>query len=460
MPVNSFDNYPLTWKPDKDALTTPYYLSLSADLERQIRSGALAPGTRLPPQRELADYLDLNYTTITRVYDLCRKKGLVYGVMGRGTFVAPHAAEHVTITFPEGEEDCIEMGAIHAFSEYSGPVEQATRTVLGKGYLRQLYAYSWPRGYPHQLSAGVRWMEQMGVHTDMDHCAIFTGAQNALTVALLSLFSPGDRLAVDRYTYPNLIELARMFHLVLVPVAGDGEGMLPQALDAQCRRSRVRGVYLMPTCANPTGATMSPLRRQALAEVIGRHELILLEDDIAAWLFAGEGQSSLFDRVGARAVYICGMTKSLCPGLRVAFAAYTEDLRQSMEYGLFNINIKTSSLDAEIITELLLSGDAYRIVQHKRELTDRARGLYARYFPHQVPGPGYFQWLRLPRMPQDVERQLLRRGVRVYGAGRFTAADGLPREHLRVSLCSAGNMQRLESGLQRLRDALSELTQG
>ena len=53
MSVNSFDGYPLSWRPNKSALSQPYYLSLAADLEQQIRSGTLLPGTQLPPQEHL-----------------------------------------------------------------------------------------------------------------------------------------------------------------------------------------------------------------------------------------------------------------------------------------------------------------------------------------------------------------------------------------------------------------------
>ena len=100
MPINSFDHYPLSWKPDLSRLSRPYYLSLARDLEEKILTGELPEGTRLPPQRELADYLDLNYSTITRVYNACRRKGLVYGVTGRGTFVAPHPGASITIEQP------------------------------------------------------------------------------------------------------------------------------------------------------------------------------------------------------------------------------------------------------------------------------------------------------------------------------------------------------------------------
>ncbi len=89
MPVNSFENYPMSWKPSKSALSKPYYLSIASLLEADILSGALKAHTKLPPQRELADFLDLNLSTITRAYKLCELKGLLYAVTGNGTFVSP-----------------------------------------------------------------------------------------------------------------------------------------------------------------------------------------------------------------------------------------------------------------------------------------------------------------------------------------------------------------------------------
>ena len=76
MPVNDFTFHPLSWQPDPASLSRPRYLSLAASLAHDIRSGALPPGTCLPPQRELADWLDLNFTTVTRAYEICRERGM------------------------------------------------------------------------------------------------------------------------------------------------------------------------------------------------------------------------------------------------------------------------------------------------------------------------------------------------------------------------------------------------
>ena len=109
MPVNSFENYPMTWKPQKADLEKPYYLSIAASLEKDILSGVLPENTKLPPQRELADFLDLNLSTITRAYKLCELKGLLYAVTGKGTFVSPGIS--AKDTFLDKNSPVIEMGS-------------------------------------------------------------------------------------------------------------------------------------------------------------------------------------------------------------------------------------------------------------------------------------------------------------------------------------------------------------
>ena len=83
MPTNSFDNFYLSWTPERSKLKRPYYLTLANALEADIISGKLAAGTKLPPQRELADFLDINFTTVTQAYNLCRERNLIYGITGK-----------------------------------------------------------------------------------------------------------------------------------------------------------------------------------------------------------------------------------------------------------------------------------------------------------------------------------------------------------------------------------------
>ena len=108
MPVNSFDNYYMSWRPQFDKSKKPYYLSLAVQLEEDIQSGLLLPGIKLPPQRELADFLDLNLSTVAKAFSVCEAKGLLIAKIGKGTFVQYGRSK--TILLPQNHDE-IQMGA-------------------------------------------------------------------------------------------------------------------------------------------------------------------------------------------------------------------------------------------------------------------------------------------------------------------------------------------------------------
>src|SRR5690554_6838531 len=65
----------------------PSYLLVAAKIEKDIREGIYPPGSRLPAQRELAQELGLNLSTISRAFSELRRRKLVIGSKRRGTMV-------------------------------------------------------------------------------------------------------------------------------------------------------------------------------------------------------------------------------------------------------------------------------------------------------------------------------------------------------------------------------------
>lgn len=455
MPVNSFENYPMSWKPDKEALKRPFYKSLSSLLEQDILNGFLAPGTKLPPQRELADFLDLNFTTITRAYKICEVKGLIYAVTGSGTFVAPNAARSITIS-TDKTPNLIELGFVASFEQTNAIVKDIMQKVVDKRYLEQLLNYNDPTGIPHQKTAALNWMESFGIQTDQEHIAIVSGAQNALAITLAALFEPGNRIATDLYTYANFIELAKMFHIQLVPIPGDEFGMLPDELEKQCSQLNIHGIFLMPSCSNPTTVMIPNFRKHELAVVIRKHRLLLIEDDIHAFLTAGiiaDYQHPMFNLLPEQSVYICGTSKSICSGLRVAYMVYGDVLREKILQAIFNINVKTSSFDAEVITELILSGKAHEIVSQKKQLAQSANDIYSEYFPlsKNVGHPlSFYRWLPIQGHIDalQLEKDLKRHGIRVFHSDRFLSGQTTPDKYLRIALSSTNSLDELKIGLK------------
>lgn len=64
------------------------YVQVANHIAARIGSGELTPGTRLPPERELAKTYGVAYDTVRRAAEVLRERGLIITVHGRGTFVA------------------------------------------------------------------------------------------------------------------------------------------------------------------------------------------------------------------------------------------------------------------------------------------------------------------------------------------------------------------------------------
>jgi DNA-binding GntR family transcriptional regulator len=69
------------------------YVQVADHLAGRIERGELAPGSRLPPERELATFYGVSYDTIRRATAALRERGLIETVHGRGTYVARRPAE-------------------------------------------------------------------------------------------------------------------------------------------------------------------------------------------------------------------------------------------------------------------------------------------------------------------------------------------------------------------------------
>jgi GntR family transcriptional regulator len=67
---------------------TPVYVRVADWIESRIKAGELKSGSRLPPERELAQDFGVAYDTVRRAAALLRERDLIITVHGRGTYVA------------------------------------------------------------------------------------------------------------------------------------------------------------------------------------------------------------------------------------------------------------------------------------------------------------------------------------------------------------------------------------
>ncbi|HVH19684.1 MAG TPA: winged helix-turn-helix domain-containing protein, partial [Myxococcota bacterium] len=76
--------------------TGPMYSRLAHAMRSAIERGELPGGSRLPPERPLAEALEVSRTTVVLAYQRLRDEGLVESRQGSGTWVPRRAAAHAT----------------------------------------------------------------------------------------------------------------------------------------------------------------------------------------------------------------------------------------------------------------------------------------------------------------------------------------------------------------------------
>lgn len=280
-----------------------------------------------------------------------------------------------------------------------------------------------------------------------------------MALIIFGLFEPGDRLVVDSFTYTNLIELAKMHHLQLVPVPSDDAGLSAEALAEICATQAIKGIYLIPDFSNPRGLTYTEARRQQLAAIIRQYQLILIEDDYQSFMTINQIQPlpKLSQLVPEQALYVCSMSKPLSSGLRVAYLVVGAQYQQALQRALFNINVKTSALDVEVITQALLSGVAYQMIGQKQQLVKRTNQQFDQIFHQSAPAVlGLFRWLPIKDCGLSgdaLEQRFRETGISIFHSDRFLVGPRPAQTYLRISLASEP-MPRLVEGLERLKQLL------
>ncbi|WNG41369.1 PLP-dependent aminotransferase family protein [Archangium minus] len=455
-----------SWMPELRGRSGPLYRAIADALSEDIDAGRLAPGTRLPTHRELAERVGVTVGTVTRAYAEAEKRGLVSGEVGRGTFVRDREVPaHMPTPVELAHDDSpVELGINAPATPEGDPASQALRRSLEElgrtSRLPELLAYQPAAGTTAHRAAGAAWASRFGLQARPEQVVVCAGGQHAMEVALAALTRPGDTLATEALTYPGIKVLARRFQLRLQGVAMDAQGLVPESFEAACRNGTVRILYTQPTCHNPTGAVMPEERRRKVAEVARRHGVVVLEDD-SYGLLAETRPPPLSTFLPEASYFIAGVSKLLTPGLRIGYLvapARARGERLAEEVGL--ASLMTTPLMAEVLARWVEDGTADElVVRQRQEVADRldlTRAMLGRGVQREAPVPLYHLWLGLPegRRSEEFVAQARRNGVSVTSADLFTAGPGPVPAAVRVCIGAPRTRVQLERGLRRLREVL------
>jgi len=445
------------WVPDISNIGGPRYLALASAIAEAINSGELMAGAQLPPQRDLAGKLGVTVGTVGRAYMVVKKRELVSGEVGRGTFVRRQEEKGSFAHYiPERKPGTIDLACFRI------PVDELADTLAGvisdvadHAVLLPLIGYPPSAGYITHRTAGATWIKRSGLKVPPEQVIVCNGGQHALLAAVMTLADLRGPILTEQITYSGLKSIAALREIELEGVAIDDEGMIPESLAEVAEKTGGRVVYLQPTVHNPIGCQMSDMRRRKIAEVLRAQDLILIEDDVAA--------SGLVDRDPAiavyapeRTIYINSLSKCVSPALRAGFMAAPASFVEALSNTIHTLSLATSPIIMEAASLMIMDGSADRIAErNNQELARRhelvrqeLKGLDIRSNP-----AAFFVWLELPdRWSSSEFAEAMRKaGVSVVRSSNFQVGSGESSGAVRMSLNPQTNLSVLIDGLRIVR---------
>jgi DNA-binding transcriptional MocR family regulator len=285
--------------------------AIASDVEAAISGGKLAPGTELPPIRELAGQLGVNANTVAAAYRLLRQRGAVETAGRRGTRVRNRPATTPRslrgISVPPGARDLSTGNPDPALLPIGG-----FGTRLGSPVL-----YGDP-----PVSAELAEFARTSLIADgvpAEHIAVTAGALDGIERVIAAHLRPGDRVAVEDPGWANLLDLLGALGVSAEPVRVDDDGPLTGDVARALHRG-VRALVLTTRAQNPTGAAVSAERALELRGLLAEHDgVLLIEDDHCA----GIAGAPLYSLAGCTRhwAFVRSAAKAYGPDLRLALLA-------------------------------------------------------------------------------------------------------------------------------------------
>jgi DNA-binding transcriptional MocR family regulator len=462
-----------SWVPALSSGSGHRYRALAEAIRDAIQAGDLKPGDKLPPHREMAWKLGVTVTTVARAYNIAAEWGLVSARVGHGTRVREPGDSREPITLREGGErpgspaapSTVDFGLLLPTPLHDvGLRRQAFEAVfarIGRDLLdRSLSGYAPDLGYRAHREAGAAWLSHLGQETVARDIVVTRGAQEAFLLLLSMFTQPGDPVLVEEATYLGLSHLLRLRNHQMIPLPADHRGVVPDGIERRAKQSGAKLLFLCPNLQNPTGTTLSTERRHAIAEVAGRANLLVVENDPFAALTEGPRPPSLATLAPERTFYLASLSKCTGPAMRVCFMRCPQAHAQALEGVKHALTLGGAFLQAEIAAQWIRKGLLEELCAWQRGEIGRrwslARSVLQGHMDDKLQ-PAPFVYLHLPEPWRAGEFVSAARqfSVTCIEADRFTVGRAPAPQAVRLALSSPATEAEVRRGLQTVADLLS-----
>jgi DNA-binding transcriptional MocR family regulator len=459
------------------------YQDVARFITALVDNGTLPLGARAPSLREICRERRVSLSTALQAYRLLEDDGVLEARPQSGYYVARDRASALktpAISRPSARPVAVTVSGLrlellkHARDPALVPLGSAIpgAELLSAGRLdrflaraarvkgRESNTYTEPHGDLALRQEIARRASRWGQALAPDDIVVTCGCTEAINLALMAVASPGDTIAIESPTYFGFHRSIEVLNLRALELPTDAATGIDLAALAQAlKKRRIAACLLSSSFNNPLGCTMPDEKKQAVLDLLARHQAPLIEDDIYGDIYFGSERPRPFMALDRRGDTICcsSFSKTVAPGYRIGWIAPGSRLQKVLERKAA-LTLSSPALPQAALADLLSSGgyDSHlrrvrRAFQHNIAQMTR---VIEKTFPHGTrvtrPAGGFVLWLELPRPVRSRElfQKALESGI-CFVPGEVFSAGGRYHNCLRLS-CGHPFDARIENGVATL----------
>lgn len=304
-----------------------------------------------------------------------------------------------------------------------------------------------------------------GLTVNPDSILVTTGSQQILDIVAKVFLDQGDKVVIESPGYLGAIQAFSIFEPEFVTISLENDGPNLDELEAAFKDG-AKCFYAVPNFQNPSGVSYSLEKREKVAALLDKYDVLFIEDDPYGELrFMGKDLPSVFSFCKGASILCGSFSKIAAPGFRIGWVVVEEkDIYDKLVIAKQASDLHTSTVAQTIMRRYLETNDIESHVDLIRERYGRQRKVMVemikKYFPAEVtitePEGGMFLWATMPEgvSSMDLFDVAIKEKV-AFVPGRPFYVDGSGENTLRLNF-SNSDEARIEEGIKRLGKTISE----
>ncbi|ENO8416893.1 PLP-dependent aminotransferase family protein [Vibrio mimicus] len=434
------------------------YRTLASQFIREIETGKLTEGSRMPSLRQLSTQQAVSMSTVVSCYQELESQGWIQARPQAGYYVSSRRNKHNTPDWVQFISQVSQVNQSFAIqSPHNGPlgisstdIDEMALNELERSFRRaskrlgkRLNQYPNTQGEPSLRNALSHHFAKLGLPINPDELVITSGCMPAIKTALESCTQAGDTIAISSPCFSGILDLLGKMgrNIVEIPSLDDGID-LPQ-LEAHLQQGIVKAGIFCTSHMNPQGITMSAKQKKKLAELANRYQVPMIEDDVYLELSYSELTplpAKYYDQGGY--ILWCGsISKSLSPGYRLGWCLpgqYLEHYRQQHTASCFGVSLPIQLAIADFIE----SGHYAKQLKRRRSKLLTLRLSYLHFLSERLPKRvnisdpqgGMVLWLQIPGLNLTKFTELIEKNRIDVRLGQLFSTLSLYNDCLRINM--------------------------